>query len=168
MATKSVADIGVQGKTVLMRVDFNVPIKDGKVTNDRRIVQALPSIRLVADQGAKTILMSHLGRPAEKGFEAEFSAKPAAARLSQLLGKPVSLGPPTVVGPELDALVAGMKPGDLVMLENLRFHPGETMPDRAKKNPDKKLTAEQQQVHEALVEGLRSNVDLSLSRFLHR
>jgi len=154
MATKTIADVDLSGKTVLMRVDFNVPIKDGKVTNDRRIVQALPSIRLALDKGAKLILMSHLGRPAEKGFEAEFSAKPAAERLSQLLGKPVRLGPPSVVGPELDQMVAQMQPGDVLLMENLRFHPGETMPDRAKKNPDGKLTPEQQKIHDEFVEAI--------------
>ena len=151
MATKTVADINVAGKTVLMRVDFNVPIKDGKVTNDRRIVQALPTIKRVLEQGAKLVLMTHTGRPAEKGYEAEFSAKPAADRLSELLGKSVKIGPQSVVGPELDKMVAAMKPGDVMLMENARFNPGETMPDKAKKNPDKKLTAEQQKVHDDFV-----------------
>ena len=150
MATKTIADLNVSGKTVLMRVDFNVPIKDGKVTNDRRIVQALPSIKRVLQQGGKLVLMSHTGRPAEKGFEAEFSAKPAADRLAELLGKNVKIGPGSVVGAELDAIVAAMKAGDVVMVENVRFHPGETMPDKAKKNPDKKLTPEQQAKHDEL------------------
>jgi phosphoglycerate kinase len=144
MATKTVADINVAGKTVLMRVDFNVPLKDGKVANDRRIVQALPTIQHVLAGGAKLVLMSHLGRPAEKGFEAEFSLAPAAARLGELLGRPVKLGPQGVVGPETDAMVAAMKPGDVVLLENVRFNPGETIADKAKKNPDKKLTPDQQ------------------------
>jgi len=154
MATKTVADINVAGKTVLMRVDFNVPIKGGKVTNDRRIVQALPTIKHVLAQGAKLVLISHLGRPAEKGFEAEFSAKPAAERLAELLGKPVKLGLPTVAGPEAQKMVAAMKAGEVVLLENARFSPGETMPDKAKKNPDKKLTPEQQKVHDDFVAAL--------------
>lgn len=148
MAKKTVADINVSGKTVLMRVDFNVPIKDGKVTNDRRIVQALPSIQHVLKQGAKLVLMTHLGRPEGKGFEAEYTAKPAAARLAELLGKPVTLGPGSVVGPEAEKLVAAMKPGDVLLLENVRFMAGETIPDKAKKNPDKKLTPEQQAKHD--------------------
>ncbi len=151
MATKTIADINVAGKTVLMRVDFNVPIKDGKVTNDRRIEQALPSIKRALEQGAKLVLMTHLGRPAEKGFEAEFSAKPAADRLAELLNKPVKLGPQSVVGPELDAMVAAMKAGDVLLMENVRFNPGETVPDKAKKNPDKKLTPEQQKQHDDFV-----------------
>ncbi|MFA6134536.1 MAG: phosphoglycerate kinase [Phycisphaerae bacterium] len=154
MATKTIADINVSGKRVLMRVDFNVPIKDGKVTNDRRIVQALPTIKAVLDAGAKLILMSHCGRPEGKGFEAEYSIKPAADQLSKLLGKPVTLGPKEVVGPAAEKLVAGMKAGEVVMLENVRFNAGETMPDSAKKNPDKKLTAEQQKVHDDFAAGL--------------
>jgi 3-phosphoglycerate kinase len=154
VATKNLADVQVSGKTVLMRVDFNVPIKDGRVANDRRIVQALPSIRCALDQGARLILMSHLGRPAEKGFEADFSLRPAAEHLGALVGKPVALGPPGVVGPELDALVAAMKPGDVLLVENVRFHPGETMPDKAKKNPDKKLIPEQQKTHDDLAAAL--------------
>jgi len=154
MATKTIADINVAGKMVLMRVDFNVPIKGGKVTNDRRIVQALPTIKAVLDAGAKLVLMSHLGRPEGKGFEAAYSIKPAADRLAELLGKPVKLGPADVVGPDVGKLVAGMTKGQVVILENLRFHPGETMPDNAKKNPDGKLTAQQQKTHDDFVAAL--------------
>lgn len=154
MATKTLADIDVGGKTVLMRVDFNVPLKDGTVTNDRRIVMALPTIRAALDKGVRLVLMSHCGRPAEKGFEAEFSNGPAAARLAELLGLPVRLGPPEVIGPEAEALVSSLKPGEVVLLENVRFHPGETIADKAKKNPDKKLTPEQQAILDGFVEGL--------------
>lgn len=151
MATKTIADINVTGKTVLMRVDFNVPIQDGRITNDRRIVQALPSIRHALDHGAKLVLMSHRGRPAGTGFEADFSLCPAANRLGSLIGKPVLLGPPDIVGPELASVVAAMEAGDVVLMENFRFHCGETMPDKAEENPDKQLTAEQQQVHDDFV-----------------
>ncbi len=154
MATKTVADIDLSGKTVFMRVDFNVPIKGGKITNDRRIVQALPTIRYAIDKGAKLVLATHLGRPAEKGFEADFSTKPAADRLAELLGRPVRMGPPEVVGPAAEALVGSMSPGDVVLLENVRFDPGETIADKAKKNPDKKLTDEQQAVLDKFVAGL--------------
>ncbi len=154
MATKTIADIDVAGKTVFMRVDFNVPIEGGKVSNDRRIVQALPTIRKLLDAGAKLILASHLGRPKGKGFEAELSLKPAAERLGELLGKPVSLGPPEVVGPETEKLAAGMAAGDVLLLENLRFHPGETMPDKAGKSPDGKLTPEQAKTHQEFVDAL--------------
>jgi len=146
MATKTVAEIDVKGKRVLVRVDFNVPIADGKVTDDIRIVEALPTIRKVIGGGGRAILMSHCGRPKGKGFEPEFSLAPAAGRLSKLLGKQVKLGPPEVVGPKAEALVAAMADGDVVLLENLRFHPGETMPDQAKKNPDGKLSEQQQSV----------------------
>ncbi|MGB2821294.1 MAG: phosphoglycerate kinase [Phycisphaerae bacterium] len=154
MATKTIADIDVSGRKVLMRVDFNVPLAGGKVSDDTRIVAALPSIRRVIDGGGMLILMSHLGRPEGEGFVAEFSLKPAAERLAELLGKEVRLGPPEVVGPGTEEMVADMKPGDVVLLENVRFNAGETMPDKAKKSPDGKLTAEQQAVHEAFVAGL--------------
>jgi phosphoglycerate kinase len=151
MATKTISDINVTGKTVLMRVDFNVPIQKGRITNDRRIVQALPSIQHALAHGARLVLMSHRGRPAEAGFEAELSLCPIANRLGSLLSKPVSLGPPDVVGPELGSTVAAMKSGEVVLMENVRFHPGETMPDRAEDNPDNQLTAEQQRVHDDFV-----------------
>lgn len=153
MAKKTVADIDVSGKKVLMRVDFNVPLKDGKVSNDRRIVMALPTIKHVLDKGGKLVLMSHLGRPDGK-YEAEGSLKPAADRLAELLGKPVTLGPKEVVGPEAKQIVDAMGAGDVVLLENVRFDPGETMPDKAKKNPDKKLTPEQEAVNKKFVAGL--------------
>jgi len=144
MATKTIADIDVKGKRVLMRVDFNVPLKDGRITNDKRIEAALPSIRKALAGGGAVILMSHLGRPKGEGPEAEFSLKPVALRLGELLNRPVQLGPPEVVGPQTDKLVAGLGAGEVLLLENVRFCAGETMPDKAKKNPDGKLTAQQQ------------------------
>ncbi len=144
MATKTIDDVSVRGKTVLMRVDFNVPIKDGKVTNEKRIVSAVPSIRKVLDGGGKLVLMSHCGRPSGKGYEADFSNKPAAERLSQLLGRPVKLGSPEVGGPEDQAAVKALKPGEVLLLENVRFNAGEDLIDKAKKNPDKKPTPEQE------------------------
>jgi phosphoglycerate kinase len=140
MATRTIADIDAAGKKVLMRVDFNVPLADGKVGDDRRIQMALPTIRKVIDGGGRLVLMSHLGRP--KGEVApEFSLKPVAERLGELLGKEVRLGPPDVVGPETEAMANSLGDGDVMLLENVRFHPGETTPDKAKKNPDGKLTA---------------------------
>ncbi len=156
MATKSIADIDVQGKTVLMRVDFNVPIKDGKVTNDRRIVQALPSIKKVLDQGAKLVLMSHCGRPSGKGYEAEFSNKPAAERLGELLGQDVQIGSGEVAGDEDRLKVAALQPGQVLLLENVRFNSAETLIDKAKKNPDKKPTPEQQAKIDAFTQALAS------------
>ena len=154
MATKTIADIDVSGKKVLMRVDFNVPLEAGKVADDRRIVMALPSIRHVLDAGGRLILMSHLGRPAERGFEPDFSLRPVAERLAELLGRQVRLGPAEVVGPETSALAGALADGEVLLLENVRFHPGETMPDRAKKNPDGKLTDEQARTHREFVEAL--------------
>src|SRR5512136_429634 len=153
MATKTISDINASGKTVLMRVDFNVPIKGGKISDDRRIRAALPSIKQVLDQGGKLVLMSHLGRP-DGAYDPEGSLKPCADRLGELLGKKVALGPKEVIGPAAEALVKSLKPGEVALLENVRFHAGETMPDKAKKNPDKKLTAEQQAKHDAFVSGL--------------
>ena len=156
MAKKTLADIDVSGKTVLMRVDFNVPVEAGRVTDDNRIVQALESIRHVLAAGGRLVLMSHLGRPKGKGFEEQFSLKPVAERLGEHLGKAVALGPPEVVGADTQRLAAGLGAGEVLLLENLRFHPGETMPDAAKKNPDGKLTAEQQATLDEFVAALAS------------
>jgi phosphoglycerate kinase len=144
MATKTIDDIDVRGRTVLMRVDFNVPIKDGRVVNDKRIVGALPSIKKLIGAGCKLVLLSHCGRPSGKGFEAEFSNRPAAERLSQLLGRPVKLGSPDVGGDEDGAAAESLAPGDVLLLENVRFNAGEDLIDKAKKNPDKKPTPEQE------------------------
>lgn len=156
MTTKTVADIDVHGKKVLMRVDFNVPLEGGQVTNDKRIQAALPSIRKVLDGGGRLVLMSHLGRPEGKGFEEKYSLAPVAGRLGEALGKDVPLGPKDVVGDEADRLAASLSDGEVALLENLRFQAGETMPDKAKKNPDGKLTAEQEKVHKEFVDALAS------------
>jgi phosphoglycerate kinase len=127
MDKKTVRDIDVKGKRVLMRVDFNVPIKDGAVADDKRIVAALPTIEYLLDNGAAVILMSHLGRP--KGSpDPAFSLRPASERLGQLLKRPVQQLD-DCVGPEVEAAVAAMKPGDVVVLENTRFKAGETKND---------------------------------------
>ncbi len=154
MPIKTVADVNVADKRVFVRVDFNVPLEAGKVTNDRRIVQALPTIRHVLTNGGKLILASHLGRPKGGAFEQEFSMEPVAERLGELLGEPVSMGMPEVVGPAVKDLAHEMVKGDVLLLENLRFHPGETMPDNAKKNPDGKLTPQQQKAHAEFVSAL--------------
>ena len=153
MATKTVSDVlgDLAGKRVFMRVDFNVPLTDGVVTNDRRIEMALPSIQAVLDAGGRLVLASHLGRPKGKGFEDEFSLKPVADRLAELLGKPVKLGPADVVGDAAVAMADSLADGEVMLLENVRFNAGETMPDNAKKNPDKTLTADQAATHEAFV-----------------
>ncbi|HET6846027.1 MAG TPA: phosphoglycerate kinase [Anaerolineales bacterium] len=127
MNKKTVKDIDLKGKRVLMRVDFNVPMADGKVTDDKRIRASLPTIKYVLDQGASLILMSHLGRP-KGGPSPEFSLKAAAEALAVLLGKPVQMAP-DCIGPEVTRMAAALKPGDVLMLENTRFHAGEEKND---------------------------------------
>jgi phosphoglycerate kinase len=119
----TIRDLDVQGKKVLMRVDFNVPVKDGQVGDDTRITAALPSINHVLEKGGALILMSHCGRPKGKK-NPDFTLKPAADRLAELVNAKVTLAP-DVVGPEVQALVAELKPGEILVLENLRFYPEE-------------------------------------------
>jgi phosphoglycerate kinase len=128
MSKKTVRDIDLKGKRVLMRVDFNVPMEAGAVTDDKRIRAALPTIQYVLDQGASLILMSHLGRPKGTGFDAEFSLKPAAEALAKLLGKPVHMAP-DCIGPEVEKMAKALKPGDVLMLENTRFYKEEEKND---------------------------------------
>ncbi len=124
---KTVEDIAVKGKKVLVRCDFNVKMENGVITSDKRIVASLPTIKYLLDNGAKVILCSHLGRP--KGeFNPEFSMAPVAARLSELLGFEVKLAS-DVVGESAQALAAEVKEGEAVLLENVRFEKGETKND---------------------------------------
>ena len=126
MAKKTVDDIQVAGKKVLVRCDFNVPMKDGKITNDKRIVAALPTIKKLIADGGKVILCSHLGKP-KNGPEAKFSLAPVAERLSEYMGKPVVFADDdNVVGENAKAAVAAMKDGDVVLLQNTRFRKEET------------------------------------------
>jgi phosphoglycerate kinase len=116
----TIKDLDVQGKRVLMRVDFNVPVKDGVVGDDTRIVAALPSINYVLENGGSLVLMSHCGRPkGEKNME--FTLKPAATRLAELVDAKVTLAP-DVIGPEVKALVDGLPAGEILLLENVRFY----------------------------------------------
>ena len=118
---KNVEDLNVKGKFVLVRVDFNVPMKDGKITNDNRITAALPTINKLTENGAKVILCSHLGKP-KNGPEAKFSLKAAADRLAELVSAKVTFAPDdNVVGENAKAAVAAMKDGEIVVLENTRF-----------------------------------------------
>ena len=127
MNKKTVKDIDLKGKRVFMRVDFNVPMADGKVTDDKRIKAALPTIKYVLEQGASLLLASHLGRP-KGGPAPEFSLKAAAEVLSGHLGIPVKMAP-DCVGPEVEAMAKALKPGEVLMLENTRFHKGEEKND---------------------------------------
>ena len=118
---KSIKDLGnLQGKTVLMRVDSNVPLKDGKITNDNRITAALPTIEYALNQGAKVVAFSHLGRVKEEADKASKSLAPVAVRLSELLGKEVKFVPETR-GAELEAAIKGLRDGEILMFENTRF-----------------------------------------------
>ena len=127
MNKKTVKDIDIKGKRVFMRVDFNVPMADGKVTDDKRIKAALPTIKYVLEQGAALLLASHLGRP-KGGPDPEFSLRAASEVLATLLGIPVKMAP-DCVGPEVEALAKALKPGEVLMLENTRFHKGEEKND---------------------------------------
>src|SRR5271154_6908881 len=127
MAKKTVADVDVKGKRVLMRVDFNVPLDGSKITDDRRIMQALPTIKSVIERGGRLILMSHLGRP-KGGPEEKYSLKPCAEHLSKKLGKNVTFAG-DCIGLDVEKSAAAMKDGDVLLLENLRFHKEEEKND---------------------------------------
>ena len=125
---KTIKDIAVSGKRVLIRVDFNVPLdKERRITDDSRIQGVLPTLRYAVEQNARIIVASHLGRPKGK-VAPEFSLKPAAERLSMLMGRPVGMAA-DCIGPSVEAAVAAMGPGDIMVLENLRFHPEEEKND---------------------------------------
>ena len=134
MALRTVKDLDLTNKKVLIRVDFNVPLKDGNITDDTRIQAALPTIKYILEQpGASVVIMSHLGRP--KGEKKpEFSLAPVAERLGKLLGVQVPLAP-DCIGPEVDKLVGGLKAGEVLVLENVRYYTEETKndPEFAKK-----------------------------------
>lgn len=123
MSVKSLGDMDCKGKTVVIREDLNVPMKDGFISNDKRIRAALPTIRLALDKGAGVILLSHLGRPTEGEFEEKFSLKPVASHLGKLLGMPVRVA----VSPD----AAKTSPGEVVLVENIRFFKGEKKNDPA-------------------------------------
>ena len=129
MAKKTIDQVDVAGKNVLMRVDFNVPLDENQqITDDRRIRMALPSIKSVIDRGGRVILMSHLGRPEGKGDDAKYSLAPAAKQLAVLLDKPVAFATDTV-GDDATSKAGKLADGDVLVLENLRFNPGEKKGD---------------------------------------
>ncbi len=121
----TIQDLDLKNKKILIRVDFNVPLDNGYITDDKRIVESLPTIKYVIEQGGIPILMSHLGRP--KAFDASLSLAPCARRLSELLKRPVKMAT-ECCGPEVEKIVASLQSGDILMLENLRFHSGEENP----------------------------------------
>jgi len=122
MSVKLMKDLDLKGKRVLIRQDLNVPIQDGEITSDIRIKASLPTIKLAVEQGARVMLMSHLGRPTEGEYEEKYSLKPVAARLTELLGKDVNVVKDWQAGVELND-------GDVVLLENVRFNAGEKKDD---------------------------------------
>jgi len=128
MSKKTVRDVEVAGKRVLVRVDFNVPLaEDGGIEDDTRIRAALPTLRYLLDKGASLVIMSHLGRPKGQVVD-KLRLDPVAERLGELLGRPVRKLD-QVVGPEVEEACSALRPGEVVLLENLRFHPGETAND---------------------------------------
>jgi phosphoglycerate kinase len=130
MAKRTVADLqGLRGTRVFVRVDYNVPLKDGRITDDTRIRASLPTLRLLADGGARAVLASHLGRP-KKGPSAELSLAPVAARLAEHLGRPVAMAT-DCVGPDAKARADALAEGGVLLLENVRFHPEEEANDPA-------------------------------------
>ncbi len=152
----TVRDVNVAGRRVLSRVDFNVPIKDGKVADDTRIRAALPTIQYVLEKGGALVLMSHLGRPKGKGFEAAFSLKPAADKLAELLGKPVKFGT-DCIGAETIAMAQALQPGEVMVVENTRFYADEgkaKLPDTATDEEKKAAKAEMKKKQADLAEKL--------------
>lgn len=123
---KTVRDIDVSGKRVFVRCDFNVPLENGMISNDRRIRESLPTIRYLLENNARVILASHLGRP--KGYDSKLSLKPVAERLTELLNREVTFAP-DCIGEEVEELVAKLEPGGAMLLENLRFHEEEEAND---------------------------------------
>lgn len=127
MNKKSVRDVEVKGKVVFVRVDFNVPMEDGKITDDKRIRETLPTIQYLVEQGAKVVLASHMGRPKGEVVES-LRLTPQAERLSELLGQPVAKAD-EAIGDAVKAKIAELKDGDVLVLENVRFYPGEEKND---------------------------------------
>lgn len=159
MNKKTLRDVDVKGKRVLMRVDFNVPIKEGKVSDDTRITAAIPSIKYCLDHGASLVLMSHLGRPKGGKVEPDFSLKPVAVRLSELIKKPVAFAP-DCIGADAQNMAKALKPGEILLLENTRFYKEEegkaklpeTATDEEKKAAKSEMKKKQEEMARKLSE----------------
>ncbi len=161
MAKKTIRDVDVKGKRVLLRADLNVPLDDSqRVTDDRRIRMFLPTLQHVIDNGGRAIVMSHLGRPTgDPDQDAKYSLKPVATQMAELLGRPVQFVAASV-GPVVDEAVGKLADGEVLLLENVRFHTAETVIDQAKKNPDGKLTEQQDQLREEFAAGLAAHGEI--------
>src|SRR6267142_4695569 len=125
----TINDLDLRGKRVFIRADFNVPLKEGVVTDDTRIRETLPTLKLAIEKGGRLVLASHLGRP-KGGPEPKYSLKPAAKKLEELLGKPVAFGM-DCVGPGVESQSKALRDGEVLVLENVRFHPEEEKNDEA-------------------------------------
>ena len=158
MAKKTIGETDVEGLRVMMRVDFNVPLEGGRITDDRRIVQALESIRSVIDRGGRLILTSHLGRPKGES-RPELSLRPVAERLGQSIGRETAFAA-DCVGEAARQAVARLAPGGVVLLENLRFHAAETLIDKATKNADGRPTPAQRDEIDGFASALADHADL--------
>ncbi|MCK4343400.1 MAG: phosphoglycerate kinase [Phycisphaerae bacterium] len=161
MAKKSVRDLEVRGRRVLLRADLNVPLDaQQNVTDDRRIRMFLPTLKHVIDHGGRAIVMSHLGRPTgDPEQDARFSLKPVAERMGELLGRPVKFVPACIGSPAAEA-VAGLQDGEVLLLENVRFQAAETIIDQAKNNLDKKLTPQQETLRQEFAQGLAAHAEM--------
>lgn len=161
MPKRIVRDLNVRGRRVLIRADLNVPLdKSQLVTDDRRIRMFLPTLQYVLDHGGRAIVMSHLGRPVgDPAQDGKYSLKPVAGRLGELLGKPVQFVS-ACVGPTVAEAVGRLRDGDTLLIENVRFHAAETIIDQAKKNPDKKLTPQQDALRKEFAKGLAAHGEM--------
>lgn len=161
MAKRSVRDLELSGERVLVRADFNVPLNDQQqITDDSRIRKFLPTLENIVERGGRAILMSHLGRPkGDPAADGKLSLRPVAERVGALMGKPCAFCEETI-GAKAEAAAGNLQDGDILLLENLRFHAAETVIDNAKKNPDGKLTAEEDAARSAFADGLVKLADV--------
>jgi phosphoglycerate kinase len=160
MAKRTVRELAVQGRRVLIRADLNVPLDDQqRITDDIRVRRFLPTLKHVVAGGARAILMSHLGRPkGDPEADRKLSLRPVSERIARLLGQPCAFAE-DCVGSPAESAVAALGDGEVLLLENLRFHPAETVIDQAKKNPDGKLTLEQDRARREFAEQLVAHAE---------